>query len=161
MERVLAASPPAVLDKPKPAIELLSRVRLSMENFLSTIYKLGEFDWWLVTPEKRAGLKAVERAWLREMDDEFEKVARQFLRILDGYFFGRVDVDVWRNVYQHYLPSDERQRLGGFYTPDELVNLVLDLGGFQANCEGLCELSFIDMASGSGAFITGGLARLL
>ncbi len=161
MQRALTATPPSLIETPEPAIDLLSRVRQSMQEFLPTIYKLGEFDWWLVLAEKRTVLAASEKAWLRTRDEEFERVAQRLLRTLDGYFFGQVDVDVWRNVYQHYLPADERQRLGGFYTDDDLVNLVLDLAEFVPECEGLCKLSVIDLASGSGAFVTGLLARLL
>src|SRR5208282_43458 len=83
------------------------------------------------------------------------------LRRLSHYQFESVDVDIWRNIYENYLPADERQRLGGFYTPDEIVNLILDLDGYKAESEGLCKLSYIDPACGSGAFVTTALARLL
>jgi hypothetical protein len=132
-----------------------------MENFLPTLYMLGEFDWWLVPPDKRAVLRSGERQWLRDMDQQYEVAIQRLLRVLDSYFFGRVDVDVWRNVYQKYLPSDERRRLGGFYTPDELVSMVLDLAEYTPTAPGLCGLSFIDPACGSGAFITNALSRLL
>ena len=160
MERALAA-PPSVVDAQPPATELLARVRLSMHEFLPAVYELGEFDWWLVKAEDRAVLQPVERAYLRPMDKDFELALQRLLRMLDGYSFAEVDVDVWRNVYQHYLPAEERQRLGGFYTPDELVHLTLDLADFTPETEGLCKLSFIDPACGSGAFATGALARLL
>lgn len=160
MERALSA-PPSIVDAPPPATELLARVRVSMHEFLPAVYELGEFDWWLVKPDDRAVLRPTERAYLRAQDEEFERALKRLLRMLDGYSFAGVDVDVWRNVYQHYLPAEERQRLGGFYTPDELVNLTLDLAGFTSETEGICQLSFIDPACGSGAFATTALARLL
>lgn len=150
-----------LLDAPEPATDLLSRARLYMADFFPTVYKRGEFDWWYVSPDDRPTLKAVERNWLRVMDQDFERATQRLLRMLNGYFFGNVDVDVWRNVYQNYLPADERQRLGGFYTPDMLVDLILDLAEFQPDSKDLCSLSFIDPASGSGAFVTGAVARLL
>jgi len=161
MEQALATRVQAVPETPLPASDLLGRVRLSMADFLPTVYKLGEFDWWLVPPEKRAVLGAKERGWLRDRDTEFERTTQRLLRMLNGYSFGEVDVDVWRNVYQHYLPAEERQKIGGFYTPDELVNLILDLSEYTAHSEELCQLSFIDPACGSGAFVTGALGRLL
>ncbi|HVG29320.1 MAG TPA: N-6 DNA methylase [Pyrinomonadaceae bacterium] len=160
MEREIAA-PPNVLDATPPATELLAHVRLSMHEFLPAVYELGEFDWWLVKPEERAVLPPTERTYLRSMDEQFERALQRLLRMLDGYSFAEVDVDVWRNVYQHYLPAEERQRLGGFYTPDELVHLTLDLADFKFEAESLCELSFIDPACGSGAFATTALSRLL
>ena len=59
------------------------------------------------------------------------------------------------------MPDDERQRIGGFYTPDEIIDLVLDLAEFSPEAEGLCRLLFVDPACGSGAFVTNALARLL
>ena len=161
MEEELLASPASLVEPPRPAADLLLRVQNSMRSFLPAVYELGEFDWWQVPSDKRSVLTRSERAWLRRIDDEFERAAKRLLRVLGGYFFGQVDVDVWRNVYQHYLPEEERQKLGGFYTPDELVDLVLDLADFTAATEGLCRLSFIDPACGSGAFVTNALARLL
>ena len=111
--------------------------------------------------DKRGLLVPLETGWLQGTDRQFENAAKRLLRILNGYFFGEVDVDVWRNVYQHYLPDDERQRIGGFYTPDEIIDLVLDLAEFSPEAEGLCRLLFVDPACGSGAFVTNALARLL
>jgi hypothetical protein len=161
MEKELSASSTSVAASPTPATDLLLRVQDSMRGFLPAVYELGEFDWWQVRSDKRAALARAELAWLRQNDDEFERVAKRLLRVLDGYFFGQVDVDVWRNVYQHYLPEEERQRIGGFYTPDELIDLVLDLAEYRSSAEGLCRLSFIDPACGSGAFVANALARLL
>ncbi|MEW6730273.1 MAG: hypothetical protein AB1489_02935 [Acidobacteriota bacterium] len=145
----------------QPATELLFRARLYMADLFPNIYQCGEFDWWWITPIDRAALTTAEQNWLSRMDQEFEHTIQDLLRLLNGYFFGSVDVDVWRNVYQNYLPADERQRLGGFYTPDLLVDLILDLAEFQSGSYGLCQLSFIDPASGSGAFISAALTRLL
>jgi type I restriction-modification system DNA methylase subunit len=144
-----------------PATNLLEKVRIDMQNFLPTVYLRGEFDWWAVLPEKRAVLKTTEVAWLHQFDDEMERLNKLMLRRLSHYHFQSIDVDIWRNIYENYLPSDERQRLGGFYTPDELVNLLLDLDGYITEKPDLCKLSYIDPACGSGAFVTTALGRLL
>jgi len=132
-----------------------------MQAFLPTVYLRGEFDWWAVLPEKRALFTAGQMAWLRDYDNEMEKLARILLRRLSHYLFQSVDVDIWRNIYENYLPNEERQRLGGFYTPDELINLILDLAGYRKETESLCRLRYIDPACGSGAFVTTALGRLL
>ncbi|HSP15105.1 MAG TPA: N-6 DNA methylase [Thermoanaerobaculia bacterium] len=144
-----------------PVSRTLTTIRQELEDFSPAVYKLGEFDWSLVPEEKRSILTGSERAWLHERDSEFELIATRLASSLTDYDFANVDVDVWRNVYQTYLPPEERQRLGGFYTPDELVNLVLDLSEFVVEMHGLCHLTFIDPACGSGAFVTGALSRLL
>ena len=144
-----------------PVMSHCSRIRERMETFLPSVFKLGEFDWWWIPPDKRAVLTATERAHLEDLESEHEVILRRLLGTLDGYFFGEVDVDVWRNVYQHYLPDEERQKLGGFYTPDELVDLVLDRCGYVSGNPDLARKTFIDPACGSGAFVASALSRLL
>ncbi len=144
-----------------PVMSHCSRIRERMETFLPSVFKLGEFDWWYIPPDKRAVLSATERAHLEDLESDNEVILRRLLGTLDGYFFGEVDVDVWRNVYQHYLPDEERQKLGGFYTPDELVDLVLDQCGYVPGNPDLARKTFIDPACGSGAFVASALSRLL
>ena len=103
-----------------PATELLEDVRADMQHFLPTVYLRGEFDWWAVLPEKRPSLTQEQLAWLRQSDDDMELLNKLMLRRLSHYQFESVDVDIWRNIYENYLPPDERQRLGGFYTPTNL-----------------------------------------
>ena len=76
MEKELAASSTAVVESSKPATDLLLRVQDSMRGFLPAVYELGEFDWWQVRSDKRAALARAELAWLRQIDDEFERTAK-------------------------------------------------------------------------------------
>jgi hypothetical protein len=144
-----------------PATDLIETVRVEMQSFLPTVYLRGEFDWAAVLPEKRALLTVKQSAWLRPFDDELERLNKLMLRRMSHYQFESVDVDIWRNIYENYLPADERQRLGGFYTPDELINFTLDIDEYKADVPALCTLSYIDPACGSGAFVTTALSRLL
>jgi hypothetical protein len=77
LRTTLAKSPNNVLDLEGPGTELLERVRQAMQNFLPTVYLLGEFDWWQVL-DKRATLKANERAWLRTKDNELSEFVSAF-----------------------------------------------------------------------------------
>ena len=161
LSKILSTATSSVLGRVFPATAALESVRSRMQTFLPSIYMLGEFDWWMVKTEYRPGLSNAQRAWLLPRDEEIERLNQAILQRLSRYLFQGVDVDIWRNLYENYLPEDERQRLGGFYTPDALVNLVLDLAGYTSDAEGLCKLSFIDPSCGSGAFVTTALGRLL
>ncbi len=144
-----------------PVLQVLADVRRDMESWLPSVYQLGEFDWWLVPDDKRSATGDEGRAWLDTIEHEFEVLLQRTLRQLDAFWFAQIDVDVWRYVYQYYLPPDDRQRLGGFYTPDELIDITLDLCGWTADRHELCRCTFMDPASGSGAFVVSGIARLL
>jgi len=161
LSNILSKQPANVLGRAYPATEVLELVRSRMQGFLPSIYTLGEFDWWMVKREYRPDLTNAQRAWLLPHDEEFERLNSAILQRLNRYSFHGVDVDIWRNLYENYLPEDERQRLGGFYTPEPLVNLVLDLAGYTSHTEGICKLSYIDPSCGSGAFVTTALGRLL
>ena len=161
LKNILAAPQNNVLGRVYPATDALESVRNRMQNFLPSIFKLGEFDWWMVKADQRDLLNNAQRAWLPPRDEEFERLNNALLQRMNRYSFQGVDVDIWRNLYENYLPEDERQRLGGFYTPDALVNLVLDLADYTSDAAGLCQLSFIDPSCGSGAFVTTALGRLL
>jgi hypothetical protein len=161
LTKILSARQASVLGRAYPATEALESVRNRMQSFLPSIYILSEFDWWMVKQEYRPGLTNAQRAWLLPRDEEFERLNSALLQRMNRYSFKGVDVDIWRNLYENYLPADERRRLGGFYTPDALVNLVLDLADYTSDTEGLCQLSFIDPSCGSGAFVTTALGRLL
>jgi len=139
----------------------IRKLQREMKRFSSTIYTEGDFDWWQVNENERHKLSEPEKSKLSELDKQLNRVVLGLLEMLAWYDFSAVDVDVWRNIYQHYLPEEERQRLGGFYTPDELIELLLDLAGYKASESELCNKSFLDLASGSGAFVVECLHRLL
>lgn len=134
-------------------LALLEQVRGSMRTLVPSVYESGEFDWWTVDVSHRGALDAPARGRLEHHDAVLSSALEDAVDTLDSYSFKAVDVDVWHDVYQHYLPSEERQRLGGFYTPDELVSLTLQLARWAADEEGLCERRLIDLACGSGTFL--------
>ena len=130
-----------------------------MALFAPGVYDSGEFDWWRAV--RRDGLTESEFERVRSFEDQLDVATKKLLRFFSGYDLSGVDLDLWRDIYQHFLPPEERQRLGGFYTPQELVDLTLDLANYRPEVERLCEKSVIDPASGSGAFVVSALERLL
>ena len=161
LEAYLAEQQNSVAPEPLPALARLEDCRRRLENVLPTVYQLSDLDWWRVTDDKKAPLGVSQRAAVDQCDREINIAVTWTLRMLDGYQLDRVDADVWRNVYQHYLPEDERQRLGGFYTPEVLVDFILDVAGYVSGAPGLCSKRIIDLACGSGAFVNAAAARLL
>lgn len=161
MEATLRPSAETIAGEPTPALFLLESAQKRMNSILPLVYELSDLDWWYIPAEKKVGMELGERAFVGSKEKEMDILLARMLRILDGYYFADVDADVWRNVYQDYLPEDERQRLGGFYTPQELVEFILDLAQYVPEAEGLCHRTVMDLACGSGAFVSAATARLL
>jgi hypothetical protein len=161
LETTLTQRRESIAAEPTPALYLLESVQRRMIGILPVVYQLSDLDWWHVPHDKKAGMESDNRAFVETKERELDQLITRALRIIDGYYFAQVDADVWRNIYQYYLPEEERQRLGGFYTPQELVEFILDLAGYVPEAEDLCKRRIIDPACGSGAFVAAATARLL
>ena len=147
--------------EPTPALALFDTARRRMSDMLPVVYQLSDLDWWLVHEDKLAVLSSRQLAAVKDSERDIDLASARMLRTLDGFEFSKVDADVWRNLYQHYLPGEERQRIGGFYTPEILVEFILDLAGYVPEAEGLCTKTLLDPACGSGAFVSAAASRLL
>jgi N-6 DNA Methylase len=138
-----------------PAITLLDDMRRETENFLPLLYGLRELDWWQIPTVQDNRQQELFHRHLGPV----EVTLQSMLEALDGYDFSAVDRDVWKDVYQHHLPWEERQRLGSFYTPDALVDLALDVADWRAAGSGIDSKTIADISCGSGAFLVEALRR--
>jgi hypothetical protein len=130
-----------------------------MRELAPAVYELGEFDWW--RESLRGELAESKREGAQRFKEQLHAADERLLDLLRAYEMSGVDRDLWRDIDQHCLSDEERQQLGGFYTPQELVDLTLDLAGYRREVERLCEKSLLDPATGSGAFVISALERLL
>ncbi len=142
-------------------LKTLIDIRQDYESLLSNIYALSEFDWWYIPDIKRGLLSNKQKKILRRHEDSFRQVLKRVISILASYDLSGVNFDIWQKIYQHYLPEDERQRLGGFYTPYKLASLIIDLAGYRPDRPNLCKMKVLDPASGSGTFIVEAVRRLI
>lgn len=161
LQKLLHEQPQPFVGTRTPVLDCLEQIRQLCEILLPAVYRQGQFDWWFVPPLKKQVMSERERRQLATFERRGDIVCRRFLRVLDAYDFSQMDVDAWKDVYQRYLPSEERQRLGGFYTPDPIVRLILDLVGYKPEVEGLCQCSLLDPACGSGTFLVEATQRLI
>lgn len=154
LSAALDAAAQGMVGAPSPA-GLLEDMRAASEGFLPSLYQRRELDWWLIEFPRGATRQALfdQRMGAVEVD-----LARM-LRLLDGYDFSAVDQDVWRDVYEHHLPWDERQRLGSFYTPDAIVGTTLDIADWVTTDATIADATVADISCGSGAFLVEALRR--
>lgn len=145
---------------PKPYLNFYWASRSAMSEFLPTIYNLNELDWLYIPDTVKQGLNKTELSTLKFYEEKLDKHIARIDAILKKYDYSLVDVDLWKAVYQRFLPKEEINKLGFVTTPDEIVDLILDLIGYKENVQGLCDKSLLDPACGSGTFLVEALLRL-
>jgi hypothetical protein len=108
--------------------------RRGIRNFLE-----GDFFRWYfyaLSPRLEEAIKEMARG-LSEFEPATPVIATEFTR------------DLLKKLYQYLVPQEVRHRLGEYYTPDWLAELVLDETGYDGNT--LKRL--LDPACGSGTFL--------
>jgi len=134
--------------------------RSTMSSFLPMIYLLNELDWLYISDTMRQGLSSREAKVLQQNESRLDKALSRVYATLRKYNYQQVDMDLWKAVYQRFLPPEEVNRLGFVTTPDEIVDLILDLANYKSDVENLCEKTLLDPACGSGTFLVEALGRL-
>ncbi|MEN3062220.1 MAG: N-6 DNA methylase [Candidatus Methanosuratincola petrocarbonis] len=79
---------------------------------------------------------------------------RTLIESLNEYDYSSMESDFLGTVYEKLIPPVERKRLGQFYTPPEIVDLIVKLTVTQK------EAKVLDPACGSGSFLVKVYQRL-
>ncbi|MEM4732494.1 MAG: N-6 DNA methylase [Desulfurococcaceae archaeon] len=113
--------------------------------------------------------------YLGELDKELADVLAEIVRRLADYEPATPQLepeqarDLLKRLYQHLVPRDLRHKLGEYYTPDWLADLLLDEAGLTSeNFEEMgkedlykpLQIRVLDPACGSGTFLVRYIARL-
>jgi len=156
LDSYLASTGSGLLDRTKKATAIKVLVEEAEELlasvFYSDLYLHGLFDWWVVPKEVREKYSDQYRSIYQRTSRSIDVALEETIRILNRFRLDSIERDVWKDVYQEYLPAKERAKLGGFYTPDEVVNLILDLVGYLPQSP-ICGCTLLDPACGSGTFV--------
>jgi len=156
-----AWKPLVVQDLMNPYLRFYWNLRSSMSNFLPSLYFLSEFDWLYLSETMIQSLSSTQKRILNLHEQKIDKALGRFFAEIGGrYDYTTMDIDVWKAVYQRFLSPEEVNKLGFVTTPDEIVDLILDLIGYTKNKEGLCKEKILDPACGSGTFLVEALVRL-
>ena len=115
--------------------------RKGITNFLEGDF----FRWYLDTfesPELRDAIKEIARGL-----SEFEPATSTLDPVSTR--------DLLKKLYQYLVPQEVRHRLGEYYTPDWLAELLLNEVGYDGNTL----KRFLDPACGSGTFLVLAIQR--
>lgn len=114
----------------------LSFLKKEAQKIYSHIFINNLFDWYSPTD-----------FLLQEITNSFNK-----------YDFSLIDRDVLGKLYEQFITREERRKLGQFYTPESVIDYILDQTGYTNNIE---DKKLIDISCGSGGFITRATNRLI
>jgi len=141
-------------------LRLFYESREEIKKYYSHFHELGYFDWWWISPDKIGLLTYDDRREQGKLEEDLNHQIKKCLRRLNRFDFTEVNRDVLGDVYQGYLPSDERKRLGEFYTPKEVIEYILDAVGYKPENE-IRGKKILDPACGSGGFLVEATQRLV
>lgn len=100
--------------------------------------------------------------YLDSWNENISRAVRVMLERLQNYNFSALDddrnnyADCFKYLYQRLVPARIRHQLGEYYTPDWLVELLLNELGYQ----GQPDKRLLDPACGSGSFLVLAIGRL-
>jgi len=114
----------------------LSTLKGEAQKIYSHIFENNIFNWY--NPDNFL---------LQEIASSFNK-----------YDFARIDRDILGKLYEQFITREERKKLGQFYTPEPIIDYILDQIGYINNIE---DKRIIDISCGSGGFITRATGRLI
>ncbi|MCX7741452.1 MAG: N-6 DNA methylase [Meiothermus sp.] len=89
-------------------------------------------------------------AWVLETNGEMDLSLQRLILRVNAYNFADLSEEVLGDIYQSFLPPDKRKRLGEFYTPREVVDLVLRETALAHHGD---YPRVLDPACGSGSFL--------
>ncbi len=82
----------------------------------------------------------------------------EITNIFNKYDFSQIDRDILGKMYEQFITKEERKKLGQFYTPEPIIDYILDQTGYINNIE---DKKIIDISCGSGGFTTRATNRLI
>ncbi len=103
------------------------------------------------------GAGSIERVSEQTRERLSRAVAEVFANIL-RFDFTNVQGDLLGNLYQRYFDPETRKALGEFYTPQPVVDYIMDGVGYE---RGVSNERLIDPACGSGTFLVDAVERYL
>src|SRR3989344_5003405 len=114
----------------------LSLLKNEAQKVYSHIFSKNIFDWYIP-----------QNFLLQEITNLFNK-----------YDFTLVDRDILGKLYEQFITREERKKLGQFYTPESVIDYILDQIEYTKNID---DKKIIDISCGSGGFTTRATNRLI
>jgi type I restriction-modification system DNA methylase subunit len=133
-------------------------IRDMEEKMVSSVFEEDIFYWW-TEPYEDLGFKDFFREKSSLEMAQFGSSMARVLLMLYKFNFSEITGDPLGILYQKYFDKETRKALGEFYTPQEVVDYILDSVGYEG--QKILDKRLLDPACGSGTFLVTALKRYL
>jgi len=141
-------------------LHLFNESREEIRNYYRHLHRLGFFDWWIIEELRKGTLSNDYLESQENLERDLDFSIGRALKRLNRFDFSNVNRDILGDVYQGYLPPNERKQLGEFYTPKEVIDFILDSVGFTSK-QNIRGKLVLDPSCGSGSFLVEVAQRLI
>ncbi|MCJ7479055.1 MAG: N-6 DNA methylase, partial [Candidatus Nanohaloarchaeota archaeon QJJ-7] len=128
------------------------------KRLVSSVFEEDIFYWWTEPFEDMSYDEFFGRGSVPEMS-AFGGSLAKILLMLYKFNFSKIEGDPLGILYQQYFDKETRKALGEFYTPQEVVDYILDAVEYEGVT--VTDKRLLDPACGSGTFPVTALQRYL
>jgi len=138
--------------------DLIKNMRTKL---VSSVFEEDIFYWWTeaLREQEFEDLGSWHKGEITLKMDSFGEMIRELLLTISKYDFSEIKGDPLGILYQRYFDKETRKALGEFYTPQEVVEYILDTVGYKGRK--VLDKRLLDPACGSGTFLVTALKRYL
>ncbi len=121
------------------------------ESLVTAAFQADLFGWWHEATSETQSVRTTPA-------DRFGRALGRLAVEVLQFDFQTVDGDLLGELYQEYFDPETRKALGEFYTPEPLVETMLDEVGYDG---AVTRRRLLDPACGSGTFLVAAVERYL
>ncbi|MFB6144873.1 MAG: Eco57I restriction-modification methylase domain-containing protein, partial [Candidatus Nanohaloarchaea archaeon] len=136
--------------------ELITDMR---DNLVSSVFEEDIFYWWTEHFEDKSYNDLFHVKQIPNETIKFGTSLGKITLMIYKFNFSKIDGDPLGVLYQQYFDKETRKALGEFYTPQEVVDYILD--SVDYNGRQVLDKRLLDPACGSGTFPVSALQRYL
>lgn len=129
------------------------------QRLVKSVFEGDIFYWWEDSYRDISAGDALYSPRFEKQKGRFGEALAEIILTLYKYDFSAIVGDPLGTLYQRYFDKETRKALGEFYTPQEVVEYILDAVGYEGR--GIIGKRLLDPACGSGTFLVEALRRYL
>ena len=141
------------------AITTKNLIESMKQKLVKSVFEGDIFYWWEDSYKEISAGDALYSPRFEKQKGHFGEALAEIILTLYKFDFSEIVGDPLGTLYQRYFDKETRKALGEFYTPQEVVEYILDAVGYEGRS--VLGKRLLDPACGSGTFLVEALRRYL